>query len=544
MTAPESARPPADETGGRGGEETTQSPIDKSTGPALKANGRQHAVASEGFPPDALDVEAQFIAIVTADAIAVHVDEEAPPKVLPVPLPDFKRLLSEIGIGPKERIDICFGTKTSFEVTHCLATNAPGVASHKADGTANVWFSVGTLRDGIPKGRRGAVKDVVAVTCLWADLDVTPVDAKPGDKGLASLEECRAVIDEISAALGNRSPVAIVSTGHGLQPYWRLEGGEDVARAAVVIRRFGLFVRTVAARHGGGADNVFDLARILRVPGTVNVKFQDHPVPVTVEFYDDADPDVEPESITLDDLETALIEAGIPDPEELNGGARAAGGKGAPGRAAEPCPMETWPDSATCAYTQAMIDGWGTDIPRPGLQRRQWMASQAVRLFEARRRGCISKADFAAARQRLRDRFYALHAEGLGGPVQDVGSYEFEGYVAWAQTHVEEATEEYVREDFKHDHRGSQFKQSWIALVESAKWLANASQVVGGPVPEQDLMDALAELIVLRGYPALRAGHPRDKVASLLYVAALHAGLVDDKARRIIEAGFAEERAS
>jgi hypothetical protein len=147
--------------------------------------------------------------------------------------------------------------------------DAPAYVDQLPD-TANVFFTVcptkGPARDG---GGRGTEDDATRLSALWADLDV-----KPG--ACADLTVAHSIIGDLTSAVGSR-PSAIVESGGGLHPYWPvcdgwIKGG-DIGPARALIRRWGRLVAAVAKDHGAEVDNVFELARMLRVPGTFNNKF-------------------------------------------------------------------------------------------------------------------------------------------------------------------------------------------------------------------------------------------------------------------------------
>ncbi len=159
------------------------------------------------------------------------------------------------------------GTQKTVEYLYALASDNPIFEQ------ADFWVCLCPMQR-VEEGR-GKVQDVVRVAALWADLDV-----KPG--GLGSLEVCQAVIDELANLLGT-APVYVTMTGHGLQPVWAVdsEDSTNVSELSQLLNRFGVVVKTVAGAHWGAADNVFDIARVLRVPGSTNLKESDAPVKVT-----------------------------------------------------------------------------------------------------------------------------------------------------------------------------------------------------------------------------------------------------------------------
>ena len=106
------------------------------------------------------------------------------------------------------------------------------------------------------------------MTAFFADLDYGKVGSPPDMAGIWT------IIGEIP-----RTPRFYVHSGHGLQPYWPVTGPEfevsDPARRddiGLLFKRWGAMIGDVADRYGWKVDNVYELARVLRVPGSVNRK--------------------------------------------------------------------------------------------------------------------------------------------------------------------------------------------------------------------------------------------------------------------------------
>jgi len=156
----------------------------------------------------------------------------------------------------------------------------------------DVWFGVNPVTNDVRPGRRGTEADVTSVSTIFADLDV-----KAGS--LASLAECYKVVKRLSKLL-DTSPMVVVESGHGLQPYWRIgdEPGDEYGDGLLLwgrqecretYARWGGLVQQVAqeVRPGARIDNVYDLSRVLRCPGSINHKAE----PVWVSVTDgDMDP--------------------------------------------------------------------------------------------------------------------------------------------------------------------------------------------------------------------------------------------------------------
>jgi len=115
------------------------------------------------------------------------------------------------------------------------------------------------------KEKRGSEKDISSVGTLFADIDC--VSDEEREKRLASLKRF-----EIS-------PSIIISSGHGIHCYWLLRRGYGIKSKEGLLHVKG-YVKGLALALGG--DKTFDLSRVLRLPGTKNLKNPQHPLPVRV----------------------------------------------------------------------------------------------------------------------------------------------------------------------------------------------------------------------------------------------------------------------
>jgi putative DNA primase/helicase len=275
------------------------------------------------------------------------------------------------------------------------------VARHVRAG--DVWFSVNPTNQRVGSTARGTAAQVTRPTSMWADLDV-----KPG--GFATYDDAWACINEISGLLGTR-PSAVVSTGHGLQPYWPIDpesaAGLDNPSAAALARAFGRLVAIVASHYHAGVDNVFDLSRVLRVPGTVNWKDSAHKPLVTMQL-DNGGP------LTIEELTERLREVGIDPDDEID----------PVGAEVLSSPASWYYDQTIhCPYVPAMVEAWATDTPSA---RNPWMFSQQHRIAAAHRLGCFSdQAAHHNALASLEKRHRWLLANQP--PVRPLKKYELNG---------------------------------------------------------------------------------------------------------------------
>lgn len=208
--------------------------------------------------------------------------------------PQLYDVLIALGYRARERVSINTQTHGSPFVSE-LRTVA-SLAGWTPPQDRNVWFGANPIGRHVRYGR-GTETDISRVRALFADLDV-----KPG-QSLDTLGQCYTTARELAEYLGV-DPVAMVESGHGLQPLWRVaspRGDSNVINrdhSRDELRntwwRFGTVTQN-AARNSvcspDGAhtlrtiDGVFNIDRVLRCPGSVNWKDPNEPVPVRTHLY-------------------------------------------------------------------------------------------------------------------------------------------------------------------------------------------------------------------------------------------------------------------
>lgn len=165
----------------------------------------------------------------------------------------------------------------------------------------DVWFGPATR--GADLGmRRGGSADCVSIGAIWLDIDIAgPNHAAPGLP--TTMDDAYVLLRRFPLA-----PSIVVETGGGLQPWWLLNELLDADAATSFLTRWGATWAQLAQRHGWHIDNVFDLARVMRLPATFNHKNgQSQPVGI-VEWQPTR-------RYTADDLDQWMIEAPV-DPTE------------------------------------------------------------------------------------------------------------------------------------------------------------------------------------------------------------------------------------
>jgi len=155
-----------------------------------------------------------------------------------------------------------------------------GLYARQRSPAQNVYFGVGLIR-GDPAGR-GKHEDIAAIGALWCDVDVHS-PAHPRENLPQSLEEARGLLRQMPLP-----PSVVVASGHGLHAYWLLhepwifDRDEDRTLAASLARRWHGLVCTLATQKGWSLENLGDLTRVLRLPGTLNHNASGNPVPVRI----------------------------------------------------------------------------------------------------------------------------------------------------------------------------------------------------------------------------------------------------------------------
>jgi hypothetical protein len=163
----------------------------------------------------------------------------------------------------------------------------------------NVWFGVATRTEQLEGNRRGGDQDCAQLPALWVDIDVAGPNHADNERLPRTLDEATALVERFGL-----EPTAVVHTGGGLQAWWVMAEPLDWSDALNVLPRWASTWHKIAADAGVHVDSVFDLARVMRMPGTQNRKHQ--PTPVVIEQADWT------KRYNLDELEPWLAEPPAP----------------------------------------------------------------------------------------------------------------------------------------------------------------------------------------------------------------------------------------
>lgn len=148
------------------------------------------------------------------------------------------------------------------------------------NGRQDVYFGTGLVKQPGSHDERVREETAAGLLGVLADIDIAhPIHketALPPDESAAL-----ALLDELGLP-----PTLVIHSGHGVQGWWlfqrpwQFDSKADKQRAVNLCAAWQAHIKSVAAEHGWEVDNVGDLPRILRVPGTLNAKEPDQSVAV------------------------------------------------------------------------------------------------------------------------------------------------------------------------------------------------------------------------------------------------------------------------
>lgn len=167
------------------------------------------------------------------------------------------------------------------------------------------------LRQG-GQNSRGQNEAAAVVPGLWVDLDYAD---KPhaGEQPRKKIYPTREAVDQALAMMPFPPSVRVV-TGGGIHAYWKFDrpflitSTADNGRAAELVKSWQGQIKSKLLKIGGfGADSTHDLARVLRLPGTIHTK---HPGLVV-----SVDTDEKPQKwplCSMRDIEAYVYGGGLP----------------------------------------------------------------------------------------------------------------------------------------------------------------------------------------------------------------------------------------
>jgi len=159
----------------------------------------------------------------------------------------------------------------------------------EANKTQCLYYGLGARQPGLylVASVRGGKNDIIALPGIALDVDVECETAAHKSKKLPKTND-----DVLAILKGGKTPSMVVSTGHGFHFYWLfrepllLPTPESRIAAGRMIEYFQQPYIDRAAALGFHVDSTASVDRVWRVPGFVNRKVKDHPVPVELVEHD------------------------------------------------------------------------------------------------------------------------------------------------------------------------------------------------------------------------------------------------------------------
>jgi len=175
------------------------------------------------------------------------------------------------GNGPHS---LCWSDDGVFLYVHCSSPEDLLAQAADADlKDRDTWFGAHPLT-AVSRGR-GTRDDVAEVLALHADLDWAH-ETRRTNEPMPIENDVRERLNRIGPEL---QPSVVVHSGHGLQAWWLLAEAVTPGEGDQLMVRLDAGLAEVGLENGRS-----DLASILRLPGTMNVKAE--PVPVVIEVMD------------------------------------------------------------------------------------------------------------------------------------------------------------------------------------------------------------------------------------------------------------------
>lgn len=176
------------------------------------------------------------------------------------------------GKNPPGQI-LIWALQSKYSVWSTDPSRAGHTAAQKAQ-TEDVYTGVGLAHPGAmwKANQRVRSDDVYAIPGLVADIDVLdPVHKKtnlpPDIESAIDLAESMPL-----------EPTLLVHSGHGLQAWWLFDepwvflNEQERAQAQQLLKDWNGALKALATESGWDVDAVWDLARVMRIPGTLNHK--------------------------------------------------------------------------------------------------------------------------------------------------------------------------------------------------------------------------------------------------------------------------------
>ncbi len=306
------------------------------------------------------------------------------------------------------------------------------------DPRREVYYTVNPV-ERVPARGRGKKKDYTRLAALVVDADYKLTGWRPGEEPEGAQDLLSELRNRLETLLG--APAAFITySGNGEHWIWLLKPSElarhehrekDCPLCDGVLNPWHHLVNQQAVKLGlDTPDNVHDIARVLRAPGSYNLKQK----PGRETFTLKAD---RLQYIDIADAKRAITAALTPSSLPAEPRPRVLADQWEPNSRQEPC-----------NYAQKMVEAWPSDAPATG--RHNWLISQAYRLAAAEQLGCLG-SEVRQAENTLE----AAFMNAITGDRQPSPPDEFARALADARTKTRGKTDSELRAELGNHHHGS-----------------------------------------------------------------------------------------
>jgi len=172
---------------------------------------------------------------------------------------------------PEESYFLIWSKRRDSKQSHWCQTVAQAAAAVEAGRQADLYVGCALSMMARSAEQRVGNEDAAGIPGVWVDIDIR-----------SEVHQAKALPATAELALQiiphDIQPTVLVRSGNGLHAWWLFrepwifEGVEEREVAAKLLRRWQALLRMRAAARGWSLDHTHDLARLLRLPGTLNHK--------------------------------------------------------------------------------------------------------------------------------------------------------------------------------------------------------------------------------------------------------------------------------
>ena len=146
--------------------------------------------------------------------------------------------------------------------------------SSNLSGTVDLYFGISVQKN--RKDGRGTTDNTLRIPGLWAEVDINS-SVHASDKLCPDLNSALNLIKLLPFA-----PTYVINSGYGIHVYWKIDGGLPPEEGAWAVEEWQALLREKAKVHDWKIDPTADLARVYRIPFSVNLKNPEAPRKVEI----------------------------------------------------------------------------------------------------------------------------------------------------------------------------------------------------------------------------------------------------------------------